>query len=61
MTCTHDRDVGRKKFLGFPKGWKQNSRGSGGHNPSDAEGISHFCTTFIAIVKLLIVVNNLCI
>ena len=29
----------QKNFSGFPIGWKQNSRGSGGHSHPDTEGI----------------------
>ena len=40
------REVGKKIFGGFPKGWKQNSRGSGGHSSPDTEGYIPFLHYF---------------
>ena len=40
------RGEGRKNFSGFPKGWKQSSRGSGGHSSPDAEGYTPFLHYF---------------
>ena len=53
-TCTCIRGIGRNKFLGGQKGWKQNSSGSGGHSPQTLKGISHFCNTFIAVFTKLV-------
>ena len=46
-TCTRQ---GRrpKIFSGFPKGWKQNSRGLGGHSPPDAEGYIPFSIALLS-------------
>ena len=52
--ATRARGVDRKIFSGLPKGWKQISRGSGGHSPQTLKGISQFCTTFVAVFTKLV-------
>ena len=50
------RGVGRKIFWGFPKWCKQNVTVGDVEGISflDAEGASHFCTTFVAVFTKLV-------